>query len=97
LKSRVHQKEGGRELLGDFRRRFGEPQSGFPVVPLSFEIFRIFDLALSSGKDPLEFISSTTFTGGFVPSFHFDEHGAVQGINFQMQRVENDKVVLIKD
>jgi len=89
--------ESGKELLSDFRKRFGEPQSGFPVVPISFEAFRIFDLALSSGKEPVEFLASTKFTGGFVPSFHFDEHGAVQGINFQMQKVENDKVVLIKD
>jgi branched-chain amino acid transport system substrate-binding protein len=89
--------DSGKELLSDFRKRFGEPQSGFPVVPISFEAFRIFDLALSSGKEPVEFLASTKFAGGFVPSFHFDEHGAVQGINFQMQKVENDKVVLIKD
>jgi branched-chain amino acid transport system substrate-binding protein len=87
----------GKELLADFRRQFGEPQSGFPVVPISFEAFRIFDLALSSGKEPLEFLASTKFTGGFVPSFHFDEHGAVQGINFQMQKIENNEVVLLKD
>ena len=87
----------GKDLLSDFRKRFGEPQSGFPVVPISFEASRIFDLALNSGKEPVEFLASTKFTGGFVPSFHFDEHGAVQGINFQMQKVENNKLVLIKD
>lgn len=85
--------ESGKLLLAEFRKRFGEPQSGYPVVPISFEAFRIFDLAMSSGKDPRDFIASTKFTGGFVPDFYFDQHGAVQGINFQMQRVENGEVI----
>ncbi len=89
--------ESGRALLLEFRKRFGEPQAGFPVVPLTFEAFRVLDLAISSGRNPTEFLRLTKFSGGFVPNFHFDEHGAVQGINFQMQKVENGKVVLIKD
>lgn len=89
--------EKGKDVLAEFRKRFGEPQSGFPVVPISFEAYRIFDLAISSGKPPLEFLKTTKFSGGFVPDFHFDEHGAVQGINFQMQKIENGKVVVLKD
>jgi ABC-type branched-subunit amino acid transport system substrate-binding protein len=87
----------GKEMLTAFKNRFGEPQSGFPVVPMSFEAFRIFDLALNSGKDPMDFISSTKFTGGFIPPFDFDEHGAVRGINFQMQKIENERVVTLTE
>jgi ABC-type branched-subunit amino acid transport system substrate-binding protein len=87
----------GKEMMREFRRRFGEPQSGFPVVPISFEAFRIFDIAMSSGKDPVEFISSAQFTGGFVPGFSFDEHGAVRGIGFQMQRIEGETIVPMSD
>jgi len=30
----------GKKLLGKFRKRFGEPQSGVPIGPISFESFR---------------------------------------------------------
>lgn len=89
--------EKGKEVLAEFRRRYGEPQSGFPVVPISFEAYRVFDLAISSGKPPLEFLKTTKFSGGFIPDFYFDEYGAVQGINFQMQKIENGKVIVLKD
>jgi ABC-type branched-subunit amino acid transport system substrate-binding protein len=85
----------GREVLETFKKRFGEPNSGFPVVPLTLESFRIFDMALSSGREPAEYLSSTKFSGGLVPDFHFDEHGAVQGINFDMQRIDNGNPVTI--
>jgi ABC-type branched-subunit amino acid transport system substrate-binding protein len=87
----------GKKALKEFRSRFGEPQSGFPVVPFTLEAYRIFDLALKSGKDPVQFFATTKFTGGFIPDFHFDEHGAVQGIEFEMQRIENDKVVVVRE
>lgn len=89
--------EKGKEVLAEFRGRYGEPQSGFPVVPISFEAFRIFDLAISSGKPPLEFLKTTKFSGGFIPDFYFDEYGSVQGINFQMQKIENGKVIVLRD
>lgn len=84
----------GKLLLDEFRKRFGEPQSGFPVVPTSLEAFRIFDLALQS-KNPQKFLLNNKFSGGFIPDYYFDEHGAVQGINFQMQKIEDGKVVVI--
>ncbi len=87
----------GKELLKEFRKRFGEPQSGFPVVPTSLEAFRIFDLALQSGIDPRKFFLDNKFTGGFIPEYYFDQHGAVQGINFQMQKIEDGKVVVINE
>lgn len=87
----------GRELLKEFRTRFGEPQSGFSVVPTSFEAFRVFDLAIQSGKAPLEFLSETKFSGGFLPDFYFDEHGAVQGIKFEMQKIVDGKIVILPE
>jgi len=87
----------GKELLSEFRKRFGEPQSGFPVVPTSFEAFRVFDLAIQSGSDPVEYLSKNKFSGGFLPDFYFDEHGAVQGINFEMQKIVDGKIVVINE
>jgi branched-chain amino acid transport system substrate-binding protein len=87
----------GKELLQEFRRRFGEPQSGFPVVPTTFEAFRVLDLAVQSGTDPVAYLSKNKFSGGFLPDFYFDEHGAVQGINFEMQKIVDGKVVVIKE
>jgi hypothetical protein len=54
-------------------------------------------MAVSSGKDPVEFLSSTKFSGGLVPDFYFDQYGAVQGINFEMQRIDNGNVVRIHE
>ena len=85
----------GRELLKAFRKRFGEPS--FPVVlPTAFESFRILDLAIRSGRDPVEFMHTTKFSGGFIPDYYFDEHGAVRGINFQLQKIEGEKVVVVQ-
>lgn len=66
-------------------------------MPLTLESFRVFDMAVSSGKDPVEFLSSTKFSGGLVPDFYFDQYGAVQGINFEMQRIDNGNVVRIHE
>jgi ABC-type branched-subunit amino acid transport system substrate-binding protein len=85
----------GREVLREFRRRFGEPKSGFPVAAISFEAYRIFDQAIHSGKDPIELLKSGTFNDGLLPSYHFDKYGAVQGINFEMQAIEDEKVVVL--
>jgi len=87
----------GKELLAEFRKRYGEPQSGFPVVPTSFEAFQVLDAAIQSGRDPTQFLATTKFKGEFIPDFYFDQNGAVQGIDFQIQKIENGKVVVLKD
>jgi ABC-type branched-subunit amino acid transport system substrate-binding protein len=89
--------ERGNEVLQEFRRRFGEPKSGFPVAPISFEAYRILDLAIRSGKDPSEFLKSKEFNDGLLPPYSFDEHGAVRGIDFEMQAIADEKVVVLKD
>jgi len=89
--------ESGKALLTEFRKRFGEPQSGFPIVPLTFEAYRVVDLAIQSGKNPSEFISSTTFTGGFIRDFHFDAQGAVHGIDLQIQKIDGGKVLQVRE
>lgn len=87
--------QSGKELMAEFKKRYGEPQSGFPVVPITFEAFRALDLALQSGKNPRDYLAETKFSGGYLPAWHFDPHGAVQGIGFQMQKIESGKVVTI--
>lgn len=89
--------ERGKGILQEFRQRFGEPQSGFPVAAVSFEAYRIFDLAVHSGQNPAEFLKGKVFSDGFLPSYSFDEYGAVRGIDFEMQTIKDEKVVLLKD
>ena len=89
--------EKGKAVLAEFKKRFGEPQSGFPVAPITLEAFRVLDLALSSGKPPIEFLKTAEITGGFIPDYYFDQHGAAQGIKFQMQKVEKGKAVVLNE
>jgi ABC-type branched-subunit amino acid transport system substrate-binding protein len=87
----------GKGILQEFRQRYGEPRSGFPVAAVSFEAYRIFDLAISSGQDPSEFLKGKEFHDGYLPSYSFDEHGAVRGIDFEMQTILNEKVSVLHD
>jgi ABC-type branched-subunit amino acid transport system substrate-binding protein len=89
--------ERGKPVLQEFRKRFGEPKSGFPVAAISFEAYRIFDLAINSGQDPSTFLMNKEFKDGFLPNYSFDRYGAVQGINFEMQTIENERVSILKD
>ena len=83
----------GAQLLSQFKARFGNPQSGFPVVPISFEAFRVFDEAVRSGKKWNEYLTDRSFTGGYIPDYRIDAEGAVQGIAFEMQTIVGGKVV----
>jgi branched-chain amino acid transport system substrate-binding protein len=87
----------GREFMEEFRKRFGEPQSGFPVVPTSLEAFRALDLTITSGNNPEDYLKSTKFRGGILPNYSFDEHGAVQGIDFQIQEIKNSQIEVIRE
>jgi ABC-type branched-subunit amino acid transport system substrate-binding protein len=89
--------ERGKGILKEFRHRYGEPRSGFPVAAVSFEAYRVFDLAINSGMGPSEYLKNREFNNGFLPSYTFDEHGAVRGINFEMQTILDDKVSVLKD
>jgi branched-chain amino acid transport system substrate-binding protein len=80
----------GKRLMAEFRRRFGEPKSGFPIVPTTFEAFRVLDEAIQSGIDPAEFLRNRSINTGVIKSYSFDSHGAVQGINFEMQKIRMD-------
>jgi branched-chain amino acid transport system substrate-binding protein len=86
----------GLDVLREFRKRFGEPKSGFPVVPSTLEMFRVLDLAIHSGQDPGAFLKGRTFSGGFMPSFSFDKDGNIQGLAFEIQQVKNGKVVVLE-
>ena len=87
--------KNGKAIFAEFRKRFGEPKSGFPVAPIAFESFRLLNEVIQSGQKPGEYLKNKTFKDGFLPPYHFDEHGAVQGIQFQMQRVQDGKVVVL--
>jgi ABC-type branched-subunit amino acid transport system substrate-binding protein len=87
--------ESGKVILKEFRRRYGDPRSGFPVAAVSFEAYRIFDLAINSGKDPSAYLKGRIFSDGYLPSYRFDQYGAVRGINFEIQTIVNDQVVVL--
>ena len=82
--------------MAEFRRRFGEPKSGFPIVPTTFEAFRVLDQAIQSGIGPAEFLRNRSINNGVIKSYSFDSHGAVQGINFEMQKIKHGNVVGIE-
>ena len=86
----------GAQLYQEFIERFGEPQSGFAVVPTSFEALRVLDLAIRSEADPVQFLKETKFTSGYIPNYYFDSNGAVQGVDFQIQKIVDGKIEILK-
>lgn len=87
----------GKQLLAEFRRRFGEPKSGFPTLPIAMESMRLLDWALKNNPaDPAAFLRGRSIKDGYLPPYSFDEHGNVVGIAFQMQRVRGGKVEVIE-
>jgi ABC-type branched-subunit amino acid transport system substrate-binding protein len=87
--------KSGASLYQEFLERFGSPQSGFAVVPTSFEAFRVLDLAIQSKTDPVQFLKNTKFSSGYVSDFYFDSNGAVQGINFQIQKIVDGQIKIL--
>jgi len=59
------------------------------------------DLALITTQTPQrgkgKYLKNREFNDGLLPSYTFDEHGAVRGINFEMQTIFDDKVSVLKD
>ena len=88
--------DSGRPMLAEFRKRYGEPLSGFPTAMPSMEVFRVLDLAIKSGRDPAEFIRGKSFADGFLPPYSFDQTGNIQGLRFEMQKIVDGKVILLE-
>lgn len=86
----------GKPFFEKFKARFGEPKSGFPVVPVALESFRLLDQALTSKIDPLMYLVNRSTDDGFIPPYRLDVHGAIQGIQFEMQRIEAGQVKVIQ-
>jgi ABC-type branched-subunit amino acid transport system substrate-binding protein len=84
--------EQGRGFLGEFKKRFGEPQSAYPVVATTFEAFRLLDLSLTSDRSPIEFIATASFAGGLAIDCRFDSHGAVEGFHYKLRKYEKGKL-----
>lgn len=83
--------EKARPVIAEFRKRFGEPKSGFPVVPTAIETFRLLDEAIRSGIPPEKYLQERKVSDGYLSEYHFDKHGAVQGLRFEMQEVKGGK------
>lgn len=85
----------GKAIMAEFRKRFGEPKSGFPVVPPALESFRLLDVAIRSGMPVQDYLHNRQVNDGILPPYRLDEHGAVQGIAFQMKAVKDGKVIVL--
>ncbi len=88
--------ERAKPLIEEFKRRFGEPQSGFPVVPTTMEAFRMMDLAIQSGKPTEEFLLGKQVTDGLLTPYRLDENGNVTGLKFEMQTVKEGRAQLLE-
>lgn len=85
----------GKRVFEEFNRRFGAPQSIQLGVALTVETLRLLDLALSSDMPPEQYLRSKTHDTLIGP-ISFDETGEVRGIPFQVQKIENGKVVILE-
>jgi ABC-type branched-subunit amino acid transport system substrate-binding protein len=85
----------GKRVFEEFNRRFGAPQSIQLGVALTVETLRLLDLALSSDMPPEQYLRSKTHDTLIGP-ISFDETGEVRGIPFQIQKIENGKVVILE-
>lgn len=85
----------GRAVMTEFVKRYGQPVSINLGVVITIESLRILDRALSSGKDPLKCLFTEQFPGLLGP-LSFDRHGVVQGIELEMQKIVNGKVVALR-
>ena len=86
----------GKEYMAKFRERFGEPQSGFPVVPTTLESFRMLDTIISQGLRAEEFLPGRIIKDGILPPYSFDAGGNITGLMFEMQHIKDGKVVTLE-
>jgi branched-chain amino acid transport system substrate-binding protein len=85
----------GKRVMDEYRRRCGEPQSIQLGVALTIESFRLLDRALSSGMAPEKYLRGRSHDS-LVGPISFNEHGEVRGVPFQLQKIINGKVEVVK-
>ena len=81
----------GKTFMDTFIKRFGPPKSIGVIAPLSVDSLSLVDQALKQ-KDPVsEYLHRVKFSG-LLGQLAFDEHGAVEGFSFELQKIEHGKV-----
>jgi len=85
----------GKRVMEEYRRRVGEPQSIQLGVALTIESFRLLDRALSSGTAPEKYLRDRTHDS-LVGPISFNDHGEVQGVPFQVQKIVSGKVEVVR-
>lgn len=81
----------GKELYGEFLAIHGEPSVDWAFY-CAVESLRALDAALGSGKDPREFLNSSSFKGVFG-EYRFDPNGDLVGLRPSVRVVRDGKFV----
>jgi ABC-type branched-subunit amino acid transport system substrate-binding protein len=85
----------GREMMKEFKAKYGEIRSIEISFASAFEGFHALDSAVRSGEDVRSYLLSKKIKGIFG-EYSFDAKGEMQGIEFVLKKIEGGKPVLLK-
>lgn len=86
--------EEGRSLYDEFKSKYGKLNSIDLIFGSVFEGFRALHQAIDSGQEVRGYLYKTRFDGIFGP-WWFDKDGEIQGLRFQIKKIENGKPKVI--
>jgi len=81
----------GKGVYTAFVKKYGKPGSIGLGIALSIDSLRMLDMGLKSGKPLPAFLRGIKFQG-LLGKLTFDKFGAVEGIGFEVQKIENGAV-----
>ena len=84
----------GQKIFSEYVREYGSPVSANLLTALSIDSVKLLDAAINSGMAPHEYLKERQFDS-MIGRIGFDKFGAIQGINFEMQKIVKGKVVKI--
>jgi ABC-type branched-subunit amino acid transport system substrate-binding protein len=88
----------GRELMREYVRRFGTPQSAFPVVLTTFEAMRLVALAHETRRPIQEVVRDPAIREqSLIGEYEFDRNGAVSRIEFELRVVKGGGVLKLPE
>lgn len=87
--------EDGKNIYSEFVSEYGQPLSISMAVAFAIESLRILDKAINSGQPVEKYLKETTFST-MIGNLGFDQYGAVKGVNFQIQRIQDGKIVVVE-
>jgi len=84
------------ELLSQYRNRFGDPKSAFPVIPTTLEGFRLLYVATQSQRSVGEVMRDPIVNlDSLIGPYSIDKYGAIQGLEFVLKKVTNLKPLIL--